>query len=86
MRTFRASQPHIEFTSVERGDGILLRSGRFPEADLNDVAGCLRSKRKSKTPVHMRAAIGREVIRRQDTQEFKVGENREVIERGAVGE
>jgi hypothetical protein len=41
-------------------------TGRFPDADLAEVAGCLRSKGKSKTPAQMRAAIGREVMRRQD--------------------
>jgi hypothetical protein len=30
------------------------------------VAGCLRSKRKSKTSAQMRAAIGREVMRSHD--------------------
>jgi hypothetical protein len=51
----------------ETGDGILLRpASHFPEASLDEVAGCLRSKRKSKTPAQMHAAMGREVIRRQD--------------------
>jgi AbrB family looped-hinge helix DNA binding protein len=67
IRTSRAWAPGTEFTIEETGDGILLRpAGRFPAADLNQVAGCLRSKRKSKTPAQMRAAIGREVIRRHD--------------------
>jgi len=35
-------------------------------ADLDAVAGCLRSKRTPKTPAQMGAAIGREVIRRHD--------------------
>jgi hypothetical protein len=30
------------------------------------VAGCLRSGRKSKTTAQMRAAVGREVVRRHD--------------------
>ena len=34
--------------------------------DLDEVAGCLRSKRKSKTSAQMRNAVGREVIRRHD--------------------
>jgi AbrB family looped-hinge helix DNA binding protein len=67
IRDSRAWAPGTEFTIEETGDGILLRpAGRFPAADLNQVAGCLRSKRKSKTPAQMRAAIGREVIRRHD--------------------
>jgi len=41
-------------------------TGRFPDADFAEVAGCLRSKGKSKTPAQMRAAINREVMRRHD--------------------
>jgi AbrB family looped-hinge helix DNA binding protein len=67
IRTSRAWGPGTEFTIEERGDGILLRpAGRFPEADLDEVAGCLRSKRKPKTLAQMRTAIRREVIRRYD--------------------
>ena len=67
IRTSRAWAPGTEFTVEETGDGILLRAaGRFPRADLDQVAGCLRSKRKSKTPAQMRTAIRREVIRRHD--------------------
>ena len=64
IRTSRAWAPGIEFTIEETAGGILLRpAGRFPRADLKEVAGCLGSKGKSKTPVQMRTAIGREVIR-----------------------
>ena len=67
MRTSRTWGPGTEFTIEESGDGLLLRpAGGFPEADLDQVAGCLRSKRKSKTPAKMGAAIRREVIRRHD--------------------
>ncbi len=67
IRTARAWGPGTEFTVEERGDGILLRpSERFPETGLDQVAGSLRSKRRSKTPAKMRAAIGREVMRRHD--------------------
>ncbi len=67
IRTSRAWVPGTEFIVEEAGDGILLRpAGRFPKADLDEVAGCLRSKRKSKTPAQMRSAIRREVIRRYD--------------------
>ncbi len=49
------------------GDGIILRpAARFPDAKLEDVAGCLRSKRKSKTEAQMHAAIAKEVTRRHD--------------------
>jgi hypothetical protein len=48
-------------------NGILLcPAARFPRADLGQVAGCLRTKGKSKTLARIRAAIGREVIRRHD--------------------
>jgi AbrB family looped-hinge helix DNA binding protein len=67
LRTSRAWGPGTEFTVEETGDGILLRpAGPFAEADLDQVAGCLRSKRKSKTPAQMGIAIRREVIRRHD--------------------
>ena len=67
IRDSRAWQPGTEFTIEETSDGILLRpAARFPAAKLEEVAGCLRSKRKSKTPSQMRAAIGREVMRRHD--------------------
>lgn len=67
MRTSRAWGPGTKFLVEETGDGILLRpAGRFPEADLDQVAGCLRTKRKSKTPAQMGAAIRREVVRRYD--------------------
>ena len=67
MRTSRAWGPGTKFLVEETGDGILLRpAGRFPEADLEQVAGCLRTKRKSKTPAQMGTATRREVIRRHD--------------------
>jgi len=67
IRTAHAWGPGTEFTVEETGDGILLRpSEGFPETDLGQVAGSLRSKRTSKTPAQMRTAIGREVMRRHD--------------------
>jgi len=67
IRTSRAWAPGTEFTVEETSDGILLRTaGGFSEASLDQVAGCLRSKRKSKTPAQMNRAIRREVIRRHD--------------------
>ena len=67
IRTSRAWGPGTEFTVEETRDGVLLRpAGSFPEATLDQVAGCLRSKGKPKTLAEMRAAIGREVIRRHD--------------------
>ncbi|MGA3028163.1 MAG: AbrB/MazE/SpoVT family DNA-binding domain-containing protein [Bryobacteraceae bacterium] len=71
IRVSRAWGPGTEFTVEETGDGILLRpSARFPEADLEEVAGCLRSRRKAKTLGQMRAAIGREVMRRHDRRRY----------------
>ena len=67
IRDSRAWGPGTEFTVEETGDGILLRPAtRFPATDLDQVAGCLRSKRKAKTLAQMRAAIGEEVMRRHD--------------------
>jgi AbrB family looped-hinge helix DNA binding protein len=67
IRASRAWGPGTEFTVEEAGDGILLRpAGCFSEADLDQVAGCLRSKRKAKTPAQMGTAIVREVMRRHD--------------------
>ena len=67
IRVSRAWTPGTEFTVEEIGDGILLRpAAQFPDTDLEEVAGCLRSKGKSRTPSELRAAIGREVIRRHD--------------------
>ncbi len=67
IRASRAWGVGTEFTVEETSDGILLRpAGPFPETDLDQVAGCLRSKRKLKTAAQMRAAVEREVIRRHD--------------------
>lgn len=67
IRASRAWDVGTEFTVEETSDGILLRpAGPFPETDLDQVAGCLRSKRKLKTAAQMRAAAEREVIRRHD--------------------
>jgi AbrB family looped-hinge helix DNA binding protein len=69
LRVSRAWEPGTEFTVEESGDGILLRpAARFPDAKLEDVAGCLRpkSRRRSGTDAQMRAAISREVTRRHD--------------------
>jgi AbrB family looped-hinge helix DNA binding protein len=71
IRVARAWGPGTEFTIEETGDGILLRpAAHFPDTILEEVAGCLRSKRKSKAPGQMRAAISREVIRRHDSGRY----------------
>jgi AbrB family looped-hinge helix DNA binding protein len=67
IRAARSWGPGTKFIVEEAGDGVLLRpASRFLEAALDEVAGCLRTKRKSKTPAQMRAAVKREVIRRHD--------------------
>ncbi len=67
IRVSRAWGPGTEFTIEETGDGILLRpAAYFPDTRLEEVAGCLPSKRKPKALAQMRAAIGREVMRRHD--------------------
>jgi AbrB family looped-hinge helix DNA binding protein len=67
IRSSRDWRPGTAFTIEETSDGILLRpAAHFPSAGLDEVAGCLRSRGKSKTPTQMRAAIGREALRRHD--------------------
>jgi len=67
IRISRAWTPGTEFTVEETRDGVLLRPAvRFPETDLDEVAGCLRFKGKPKTVAQMNAAIRREVMRRHD--------------------
>ena len=67
IRVSRAWGPGTEFTVEETGDGVLLRPAeRPPQTDLEQVAGCLRSKRKSQTTAQMRSAVNRELGRRHD--------------------
>jgi len=67
IRVSRAWGPGTEFTVEETGDGILLRpAARFPDTGLEQVAGCLRSKRGTMTPSKARSAIDHEVRRRHD--------------------
>jgi AbrB family looped-hinge helix DNA binding protein len=67
IRSSRGWAPGMEFLVEETGDGILLRpASPFPETNLDQVAGLLRSKGKAKTLAQMDAAITREVIRRHD--------------------
>jgi AbrB family looped-hinge helix DNA binding protein len=67
IRISRDWKPGTTFIIEEAGDGVLLRpADRFPATALQDVAGCLRSKKISGTPAEIRAAIGREVMRRHD--------------------
>jgi AbrB family looped-hinge helix DNA binding protein len=67
IRVSRAWGPGTEFTVEETSEGILLRpAARFAGSSLDEVAGCLRSKSRPKTPAQMRDAIAREVMRRHD--------------------
>jgi AbrB family looped-hinge helix DNA binding protein len=71
IRVARAWGPGTEFEVEETGDGILLRpAAHFPDTNLEEVAGCLRSRRKSKSAAQMRAAIIREVMRRHGRSRY----------------
>jgi AbrB family looped-hinge helix DNA binding protein len=77
IRTSRAWKPGTEFMIEETSAGILLRPANcFPASDLDDVAGCLRSRPRVKLPVkeresaETRAAIAREVKRRHDSGRY----------------
>ena len=51
IREPRAWGPGTEFEVEETGDGILLRPrARFPDTNLEEVAGCLRSSRNRRRP------------------------------------
>ncbi len=64
METRRLSREEV--TAENTGDGVLLRpAAPFPASSLEEVAGWLKSKHKSKTPGQMRAVIGREMMRRR---------------------
>jgi AbrB family looped-hinge helix DNA binding protein len=67
IRASRSWGPGTQFTVQETRDGVLLRPARpFPETDLEEVAGCLRTKRKAKTVAQMHTASEGEVMRRHD--------------------
>lgn len=67
IRDSRAWGPGTEFEVEETGGGILLRpAAHFPDTHLEEVAGSLRPRGKSKTPAQMRAVVVREVMRRHD--------------------
>ena len=71
IRASRAWRPGTKFTVEETEAGILLRPASiFPETDLEQVAGCLRSNQKPATLAQMDEAIGLEVIRRHDSGRY----------------
>lgn len=67
IRDSRAWEPGMEFTVEPAGTGVFLRPvATFPPAKIDEVAGCLASRRKPGTSDQMRKAIDREVQRRHD--------------------
>lgn len=67
IRDSRTWAPGTEFAVVETAAGILLRPAhRFPESELDEVAGYLRWKGKPKSVREMNTAIEREVRHRHD--------------------
>jgi AbrB family looped-hinge helix DNA binding protein len=67
LRDSRAWTPGTEFIVEETAEGVLLRPAvRFPDADLDQVAGCLRARGRARKPAQMRDAVRREVMRRHD--------------------
>lgn len=66
IRASRSWGPGTEFTVEETKEGILLRPARpFPETQLKDVAGSLKTNRKKPaTLAEMDAAIVAEVRKR----------------------
>jgi AbrB family looped-hinge helix DNA binding protein len=71
IRDSRAWGPGTKFAVEKSGDGIFLRpAASFPDTKLEDVAGCLRPKHKSRTEPQLRAAIGKEVTRRHDRSRY----------------
>jgi AbrB family looped-hinge helix DNA binding protein len=67
IRVSRAWGPGMQFTVEESEEGVLLRpASRFPETELEEVAGRLRSSQRPRTAAQMRAAVDRELLRRHD--------------------
>jgi AbrB family looped-hinge helix DNA binding protein len=67
IRDSREWVPGMEFTIEPAGDGVLLRpAGLFPRTGIEDVAGCLKSKRKAGLSDRTRQAIEAQVKRRHD--------------------
>ena len=67
IRSSHSWGPGTEFTVEDTSDGVLLRpAGQFPAVNLDQVAGCLRPKGKSKSLAQMRTGIRRTVIERHD--------------------
>ncbi len=68
IREARAWRPGMEFTVEETPEGVLLRPARpFPETTLDEVVGCLKTKRKRPVSLkEMDDAITKAVKERHD--------------------
>jgi AbrB family looped-hinge helix DNA binding protein len=71
LRESRNWKPGTEFTVEVTREGILLRpSSRLPQTSLDEVVGCLRSRRKVKSLGEMNSAIDKEIKRRHDSGRY----------------
>lgn len=72
IRDAKSWKPGTEFTVEETKEGILLRPRRpFPETTLDEVVGCLKSKRKRPMSIReMDAAITKAVKERHDSGRY----------------
>ncbi len=72
IRDAHAWKPGTEFTVEETIEGILLRPARpFPETTLDEVAGCLKTKRRRPVSLkEMDEGIAREIKRRHDSGRY----------------
>ena len=72
IRTSRAWGPGTELTVEETADGILLRHSRpLPAATVDELFGCLKTKRKAPAALaEMDAAIGEELQARHDRRRY----------------
>jgi AbrB family looped-hinge helix DNA binding protein len=63
IRSAHSWEPGMEFTVEETAEGILLRpASQFPAVTVDDVFGCLKTKRKKPaTLAEMDAAITEEI-------------------------
>jgi AbrB family looped-hinge helix DNA binding protein len=66
IRTSRGWGPGTEFIVEEVGSGIVLRPApRLPQTTLEEVAGCLKPRKKSSlSRARIEAAVKREVMER----------------------
>jgi bifunctional DNA-binding transcriptional regulator/antitoxin component of YhaV-PrlF toxin-antitoxin module len=66
-RTSRNSGPPAKITVEETDEAVLPHpTSRFPNSEIDEVAGCLKSEHKPATRSQMRGAVDREVIQRRE--------------------